>query len=127
MIIADDKLDPLEAPLLERGEESSPVDLCFVKCGTNAGDEVFAALINADGDKDSTVDEAATLTDYFVSGIKEEVGVGAKGRVRHASRSASNSAAQRLTCLELTEVPQSVSTMAATSRVETPWMYIPAK
>lgn len=103
------------------------MDLCFVKCGTNAGDEVFAALINADGDKDSTVDEAATLTDYFVSGIKEEVGVGAKGRVRHASRSASNSAAQRLTCLELTEVPQSVSTMAATSRVETPWMYIPAK
>ena len=79
VIVADDQLDPLEAPFLERGEEGSPVDLRLAEGGTDAEDGAFAALIDADGDKDGTVDDTSTLTDLLVSGIEEEVGVEAQG------------------------------------------------
>lgn len=73
--IADDEPGPLEAPFLERGEEGSPVDLRLAECDMEAEDEAFTDLIDADGDKDGTVDDTASLTGPLVSGIQEEVGV----------------------------------------------------
>lgn len=49
-----------------------------------------------------------------------------KGRLRQAFSVSSSSAAARLTWEEEFVVPQSCSVMAATLRVETPWIYISA-
>src|ERR1035437_7137555 len=61
---------------------------------------------------------------------REDRGAGgarASGRERHAWSWTSSLAAHWLTWVELTEVPQSCSTMAETLRVETPWTYISAR
>lgn len=55
------------------------MDLRLAEGSTDATNEAFAALIDVDGDEDGTVDDAATLTDPFVSGIEEEVRVEAQG------------------------------------------------
>jgi hypothetical protein len=62
----------------------------------------------------------AAVADLFVAGIDEDIGGRPRGRARQSESSTSSLAAQALTWAELTEVPQSCSTMAETLRVETP-------
>lgn len=78
MIIADDVGDALKASLLEAGEELPPMGLCLAESCADTEDGAFTVLIDAEGNEDGAVDEAAAVADLFVACIQDEIGEGSQ-------------------------------------------------
>ena len=76
VIVADDEGDAVQAALLERVEEGTPVDVDFGKRGADAEDSAGAAGVDADGDQDRAVDHGAIAAHLFVAGIEDEIRMG---------------------------------------------------
>jgi hypothetical protein len=57
MVIADDRLNPVEATFLEGGQEGSPVDPRLAQGGAEAEDRALSIQNDAGGDKDGPVDD----------------------------------------------------------------------
>ena len=76
MGIADDERESVKATGLERGEKGSPVGLCLAEGDTDAQDGAFAVRANSGGNEHGAVEQLATLSDFFVSGIQDHVGAG---------------------------------------------------
>ena len=127
MVVADEEFDAGEAAELETGEELAPMDLGLADGDADAEDGALAVGADAHGDEDGAIDDMAAVADLFVAGVDMDIGGGARGRSRQRASPASSLAVQALTWEELTEVPQSSSTMAETLRVETPRTYISAR
>ena len=75
MIIADYVSGAMEAPLLERAEEVTPVDLSLAESGGDADNGALARGIDADGQEHGAIDDGAIAADFFVTGIEDEIRV----------------------------------------------------
>ncbi len=73
VIVADDEGDPVQAALLERVEESTPVDVGFGERGADAEDGAGAASIDGDGAQDRAVEDGAIAAHLFIAGIEDEM------------------------------------------------------
>ena len=74
VVIADEKLKASQAALLEALEEFAPVDFGLAEGDADAQDLAFAIGSDAEGDEHRTVEHAAAVTDFFVTGIEDDVG-----------------------------------------------------
>lgn len=76
MIIADDEGDSMEAALLQGTQEVAPVSLGLAESGADPQDGALTGGIDADGEKDRTVDDGAIAADLLVTGIQDEIRIG---------------------------------------------------
>lgn len=103
------------------------MDFGFGERDAHAQDGPLAVGRDGRGDQQRTVDDAAAVTDFFITGVEQHERRASQRRLRQAESSTSSSSAARLTCMLVTSVPQSSRVIAATRRVETPWTYISAR
>src|ERR1700722_3389542 len=81
MVITDDELQTVEAPLLQAAQEVAPVDLRFTQFGADAQHDALAFGVHAQGDENGTGSNRAVDADFFVTGIHDEVFELAQGAV----------------------------------------------
>jgi hypothetical protein len=74
MGIADDEGEAVKPSGLKRGQKVAPVNLGLAEGGADTENGAFPIGADPDGDEDGAVQELATLSDFFVSGVQDHVG-----------------------------------------------------
>ncbi|MEO6788066.1 MAG: hypothetical protein ABI318_18220 [Chthoniobacteraceae bacterium] len=86
----------------------------------------LAVGADAEGDEHGAIDDTAAVADLFIGGIEDDAGEGGEGRERQLSSSTLRRAAQWLTWVEETEVPQSSSRTADFAGGDALHIHLPA-
>ena len=81
VIVADDVSDAAESALDEALEEGTPMDFGFTEGDADAEDDALANGGDAHGDEDGAVAKLAVVADFFVAGVKDQIGAGTQGTV----------------------------------------------
>jgi hypothetical protein len=81
VIVTGDELDAGETALGEALEEGAPVNLGLAEGDADTEDGAFAFGIDAHGDEDGAIADLAVESDFFVTGIKDQIGERAEGTV----------------------------------------------
>ena len=81
VVIADDEGDAAQAALDEALEEGAPMDFSFTESDAHPEDGALAGGRDAQGDEDGTVAELSVVTDFFVAGVEDQIGMGVQGTV----------------------------------------------
>ena len=79
VVVTDEQCGGMEAALLEAGEEGAPVDLGFAQGDADAQDGAFAIGADAQGDEHGAIEDLATLADFFIAGVNEDIAAGFDG------------------------------------------------
>ena len=75
MGIADDEGEAMKPSGLKRGQKVAPVNLGLAEGGADTENGAFPIGADPDGDENGAVQELAALSDFFVSGVQDHVGI----------------------------------------------------
>ncbi len=79
MGIADDETSAADAAGDDGGEELTSMDFGLAQGGADAEDGAFAIGADANGNEHGTVAQEASVADFFIAGVEDEIGTGQQG------------------------------------------------
>src|ERR1035437_10136766 len=78
VVVADDELDPAEAAPDQALEKGSPMHFGLAEGDADAEQGALAGGCDAERNEDGAIPELAVVADFFVAGVKHQIGIGAE-------------------------------------------------